>query len=114
MKSRLVNVRLDAARLRKALALRERGVALSDVVREAIDQRYGELQTATRSDVMGIVRRIFEEHPDSPDLPARTYDVHDRAAARRAIRHSAAARRAIRHSAAARRAIARKVARRKR
>jgi len=85
MKSRLVNVRLDAARLRKALALRERGVALSDVVREAIDQRYGELQTTTRNDVKAVVRRIFDEHPDPPDLPARTYDVHDRAAARRAI-----------------------------
>ena len=85
MKSRLVNVRLDAARLRKALALRERGVALSDVVREAIDQRYGELQTAARSDMQAVIRRVFEEHPDPPGLPDRTYDVHDRAAARRAI-----------------------------
>ena len=85
MKSRLVNVRLDAARLRKALALRERGVALSDVVREAIDQRYGELQTASRSDMQAVIRRVFEEHPDPPGLPDRTYDVHDRAAARRAI-----------------------------
>ena len=85
MKSRLVNVRLDAARLRKALALRERGVALSDVVREAIDERYGQLQTTTRSDVKAVVQRIFDEHPDPPDVPVRTYDVHDRAAARRAI-----------------------------
>ena len=85
MKPRLVNVRLDAARLRKARALRERGVALSDVVREAIDERYGQLQTTARGDVNAVVRRIFEEHPDPPDLPPRTYDVHDRAAARRAI-----------------------------
>ena len=85
MKSRLVNVRLDAARQRKALALRERGVALSDVVREAIDERYGQLQTTTRSDVKAVVQRIFDEHPDPADVPVRTYDVHDRAAARRAI-----------------------------
>ena len=90
MKPRLVNVRLDAARLRKARALRERGVVLSDVVREAIDERYGQMQTAARGDVKAIVRRIFEEHPDPPGLPGRTYDVHDRAAARRAIVRSIA------------------------
>ena len=84
MKSKLDNVRLDAARLRKARALRERGVALSDVVREAIDVRYGQLPTS-RTDVKATIRRIFEEHPDPPDLPPRTYDVHERVAARRAI-----------------------------
>ena len=85
MKPRLVNVRLDAARLRKAQTLRRRGIALSDVVREAIDARYGQLQSAPRSDVTAIVRRIFDEHPDPADLPERGYDVHDRQAARRAI-----------------------------
>ena len=43
MSSRLVNVRLDAERLRKARKLRERGVRLSDVVREAIDKRFLQL-----------------------------------------------------------------------
>jgi hypothetical protein len=85
MKSRLVNVRLDAARLRKAQTLRKRGVPLSDVVREAIDARYGQLQSTPRSDVKDVVRRIFEEHPDPQDLPPREYDVHERTAARRAI-----------------------------
>jgi hypothetical protein len=85
MKPRLVNVRLDPARLRKARALRKRGIALSDVVREAIDVRYGQMQSTPRSDVTAIVRRIFDEHPDPTDLPERGYDVHDRHAARRAI-----------------------------
>ena len=85
MKPRLVNVRLDAARLRKAQVLRRRGIALSDVVREAIDARYGQLQAAPRSDVKATVSRIFDEHPDPADLPERDYDVHDRHAARRAI-----------------------------
>jgi hypothetical protein len=80
-----LNVRLDAARLRKARALRERGVAPSDVAREAIDERYGRWVTTTRADVGAVVRRIFDEHPDPPGVPARTYDVHDRASARRAI-----------------------------
>jgi hypothetical protein len=83
--SRLVNVRLDAERLRKVQRLRERGVALSEVVREAIDERFSELRPESRSDVRAIVRRIFEQYPDPADLPPRGYDVHDRRAAREAI-----------------------------
>lgn len=83
--SRLINVRLDAGRLRKAQRLRERGVALSDVVREAIDERFMELRSASRVDIKAIVRRLFQQYPDPPDLPARDYDVHDRRAAREAI-----------------------------
>jgi hypothetical protein len=86
MGSRLVNVRLDADRLRKARTLRERGVTLSDVVREAIDERYDGLQEPeSQLDVRAIVRRLFEQYPDPPDLPPRDYDVHDRRAARAAI-----------------------------
>jgi hypothetical protein len=84
--TRLVNVRLDADRLRKAQTLRKRGVALSDVVREAIDERFAELrQPESQPDVRTIIRRIFERYPDPPDLPRRNYDVHDRRAARGAI-----------------------------
>ena len=87
MGARLVNVRLDADRLRKARTLRERGVALSDVVREAIDERFAELrQPDSQLDVRTIVRRIFEQYPDPPDLPPRDYNVHDHRAARAAIR----------------------------
>jgi hypothetical protein len=86
MTSRLVNVRLDPERLRKAQALRKRGVALSDVVREAIDERYADVERREAPlDARTLIRRIFEEHPDPADLPPRDYDVHDRRAARRAI-----------------------------
>lgn len=86
MSSRLVNVRLDIERVRKAHALRERGIALSDVVREAIDERFAALhRSESQPDVRTIVRRIFEQYPDPLDLLARDYDVHDRRAARRAI-----------------------------
>jgi hypothetical protein len=85
MTSRLVNVRLDPERLRKAQALRKRGVALSDVVREAIDERYADVERREAPlDARTLIRRIFEEHPDPVDLPPRDYDVHDRRAARRA------------------------------
>jgi hypothetical protein len=80
-------VRLDEERLHKAQTLRERGLALSDVLREAIDERYAALrQSEAERDVRAIVNAIFERYPDPASLPAREYDPHDRHAARRAIR----------------------------
>ena len=85
MSSRLINVRLDSERVRKARALQERGVKLSDVVREAIDVEFLRLRTGPQPHAKALIRSIFERYPDSPDLPARDYDVHDRISARRAI-----------------------------
>jgi hypothetical protein len=86
MPSQLVNVRLDKDRVRKAKALRKQGVTLSDVVREAIDQRFAALRQAEATpDVRAIVHAIFERYPDAPDLAPRDYDVHDRRTARAAI-----------------------------
>jgi hypothetical protein len=86
MTPRLLNVRLDDERVRKVQMLRERGVALSDLVREAIDERFANLRPfADQRDVSAIIKAIFEQHPDPADLPAREYDVHDRHAAQRAI-----------------------------
>jgi hypothetical protein len=86
MSSRLVNVRLDEERVRKAQALRERGVALSDVVREAIDERFAAIgRSDSPPDVRAIVREIFDRYPDPPGLAPRDYDIHDRRAARAAI-----------------------------
>lgn len=79
---RLVNVRLDPQRLRKVQTLRERGIALADVLREAVDERFAELRRIELQDVGGIVARILERYPDPPGLPPRAYDVHDRRAAR--------------------------------
>ena len=87
MGSRLVNVRLDEERVRKTQTLREHGVALSDVVRAAIDERFAALRrSGSRRDVRTIVGGIFEQYPDPPGLAPRDYDVHDRRAARAAIR----------------------------
>jgi len=84
-RSRLINVRLDSERFRKVRTLRERGVSLSDVVREAIDEQYRRLRPEPESNVKALMGRIFEQYPDPPGLPPREYDVHDRAAARQAI-----------------------------
>lgn len=87
MGARLVNVRLDGERLRKVRRLREGGVVFSDVVRDAIDRRFDELHGRPgRRDVGAILAQLFEQYPDPPGLPARSYDVHDRRSAGRAIR----------------------------
>jgi Arc/MetJ-type ribon-helix-helix transcriptional regulator len=86
MSSRLVNVRLDEEHVRRVQALREHGLTLSDVVREAIDERFAALrQSDSPPDVRSIVRGIFDRYPDPADLAARDYDVHDRRTARAAI-----------------------------
>jgi hypothetical protein len=82
----LVNVRLDAERLRKVQTLRDHGVALSDVLREAIDERFEAVcRSGSKRDVQAMMTRIFEQYPDPLDLPSRGYDLQDRRAARRAI-----------------------------
>jgi hypothetical protein len=89
MTSRLVNVRLDEERVRKARRLRSRGIALSDVVREAIDARYASLDAPlTGREAAARIARIIAEHPDPADAPVRGYDVHDAKAARAAIARS--------------------------
>jgi Arc/MetJ-type ribon-helix-helix transcriptional regulator len=86
VKTKLVNVRLDEEHLRKVRALRERGVALSDVVRDAIDATYDEVAAPARAtNAAELIAQIHAEHPDPPDLAPREYDVHDAASARAAI-----------------------------
>ena len=86
MTSRLVNVRLDEERLRKVRRLRENGIAVSDVLRDAIDARFAELSARrTRRDVRAILADIYARYPAQPDERPLTYDVNDRRAARRAI-----------------------------
>ena len=86
MKTRLVNVRLDHDHIRKVRALRDKGIVLSDLVREAIDARYEAVTEAEPPrDVKAMVAGLFERYPDPADLPERDYDVHDRRSARTAI-----------------------------
>jgi hypothetical protein len=81
-----MNVRLDEERLRKARRLREHGVAISDLVREAIDERFEALRRPRETrDFKAVISRLLERYPDPPDLPARDYEVHDPRTSRAAI-----------------------------
>jgi hypothetical protein len=84
---RLVNVRLDEERLRKAKALRKKGLALSEIVRAAIDQRYEQALSEGRPrDVGAIFARLDDHFPlAAKDLPPLEHDVHDRRQAAAAI-----------------------------
>jgi len=93
MGSRLINVRLDEERARKASKLRARGVVLSDLVRDAIDQRFAEVMRPTATvDAASVIAALFERWPDPPDLESRAYDVHDARQARLAVRRRLPAR----------------------
>jgi len=95
MKSRLINVRLDDEHLRKVRVLRHKGVVLSDLVREAIDSKFRAVAEIEQPrDVKRMIDRLFEQYPDPVDLPPRAYDVHDRRAARAAIKRKLSRKRA--------------------
>ncbi len=86
MGSRLVKVRLDKDRIRKAQALREQGLTLSDLVRGANDERFAGLRKyIAPPDVRAIVQEILRRYPDPVDTPPRGCDLGDRRAARAAI-----------------------------
>lgn len=84
---RLLNVRLSPEDARRVAALRRAGVAISQLVRDAIRAEHGRRaggrgRRETASDVM---RRIYAEHPDPPGLTRRSYDLRDRQAVRREL-----------------------------
>jgi hypothetical protein len=93
MASRLLNVRLDADRQRKARRLRATGVVLSDLVREAIDARFEAIgQPVSARGVAATITGILDRYPDPVGLPASSYDVHEASAARAAVRRRLAGR----------------------
>lgn len=83
----LLNVRLDEEDARMAAALRSAGVAISTVVRDAIRAEYERRVARPKAQrkPSQLVAEILASLPDPPDLPPRTFDVHDRRAARRHI-----------------------------
>lgn len=83
---KLLNVRLDADDTRLVSQLRQAGVEISRVVREAIRAEHGRrVGRRGRPRPAEVMAAIYAAHPDPPGLPRRRYDMRDRRAARRAI-----------------------------
>ena len=85
---KLLNVRLGPEDARRAARLREAGVPISRVVREAIRAAHERHVTArvSRRRASEIMADIYREHPDPRNLPRGKRDLTDRAGVRRVIR----------------------------
>ncbi len=83
---KLLNVRLDADDARLVSQLRQAGVEISGIVREAIRAEHGRrVGRRGRPRPAEVMAAIYAALPDPPGLPRRRYDMRDRRAARRAI-----------------------------
>jgi hypothetical protein len=91
----LLNVRLSPEDARRAAELREYGIQISDVVREAIRAEYLRRRPGEPGHRRPslIVKEILEALPDPEDAPARGVDAADRHAVRRHIADKLRARR---------------------
>lgn len=84
---KLLNVRLDTDDARRAAELRQAGVQISRLVRDAIRVEHARHLGAHRNrrTAKQTMARIYAEHPDPPRRPHRRLDLRDRRAVRRAI-----------------------------
>lgn len=78
-----------------AAQLRQQGVEMSELLREAIRTEYGRRRRMRPADVDAILDAIHARHPDPPGVTADRLESDDRRAFRAAIR-----RRVRRHGAA--------------
>ena len=94
-REKLINVRISTDEAAMAAQLREQGVELSELVREAIRSEYGRRRRLRPGDVDALLDAIHTRHPDPAGSPADRPDIHDRRAFRDTVR-----RRLRRHGAA--------------
>lgn len=83
----LINVRLSVDDARRAAALRDAGVQVSDVVREAIRAEYlrRRPQALEAGRPSAIVTAILDELPDETEGADERVDTRDRRAVRRQV-----------------------------
>lgn len=84
----LLNVRLSPADARLAAALREEGVPISALVREAIRSEHARRLGAPGRSMKpsSVVADILRRLPEPPDLGPRELDTTDRRAVKRHVR----------------------------
>lgn len=88
MAGTLFNIRLDASDAARVRRLREEGVQLSQIVREAIRDAYekrGSNGLRSKGSARKILQAIYERHPIPDGVPPPGIDLSDRHAVSRAI-----------------------------
>ncbi len=84
---KLVNVRLSDEDAAKVADLRQQGVELSEVVREAVRARHLALRPPLRpGDVRPLLDAIYARHPLEVEQERSTVDTTDRRAVRQLVR----------------------------
>ena len=79
----LVNVRLEVEDAQRVKALRDAGVPLSTLVRDAIRSEYDRrIGTGSRRKASAILSEILTALPDEPDTSGPSVDTRDRRAVR--------------------------------
>lgn len=83
----LVNVRLEAEDARRVAELRRAGVQISGIVRQAIRDEHARRvgKRAGGRAAAALLARIYADHPDTPDVRPRGFDLRDRRAVRAAV-----------------------------
>jgi hypothetical protein len=85
---KLLNVRLGPDDARMAAQLREAGIPISRIVRDALraaHERHAAVR-APRRRPSQIMAQIYKDHPDPPGIRRRRRDLTDSEAVRRVIR----------------------------
>jgi hypothetical protein len=84
----LVNVRLDAEDARRVAELRRAGIQISKIVRKAIRAEHEQWvgKRAGGRTAAALLAHIYADHPDTPDVRPRGYDLRDRRAVRAALK----------------------------
>lgn len=80
---KLLNVRLGPEDAAMVAELREEGVEMSSLIRDAIRTAYGRrLRRLRPGDVDALLAEIYERHPEPPGDASPTVDIIDRRAFR--------------------------------
>jgi hypothetical protein len=83
---KLINVRLGPEETAMAAELREEGVEMSSLVRDAIRSEYGKRRRRLRpQDVDALLAEIYARHPEPEGATPPTIDILDRRAVREYI-----------------------------
>ncbi|HUO10830.1 MAG TPA: hypothetical protein VM008_21185 [Phycisphaerae bacterium] len=81
----LLNVRLNKELDKKIKALRKDGVAVSDLLRDAVNQAFARRAKKTQKDRVSILEKVYAQYPPRYTSLGERYDLASRHQARAAM-----------------------------